>query len=564
MDKTKFRGTGLGEILALPLGHLRIDPRLLRFTQRFEKIGDLLAAVQRSEDFVPTGAKVARRRLRSLLADLAPVIEEPSNRAWERFRERRCNRSVEGDIYFYAPSLRNLSAATKKGKLATLHLGHRAIAALGAVGIQTVGQLVEEARSGIRNLPYAGRSTTNQIITSLSALSASVQSGEIDWVSYAKMRGFLIIPSRHRSQWSPKGFIRKLPSVAERAVRVRYGKNGVLVLRGRLLRMEDKRRLRQIGGHLGVTRERIRKIEALVIEMFRRIFLADEYPGCAFRLRPEFVEPLRTLEARLRQFRIGTFTSRDWKVCLQRFWSLSPRHLSAAERLILEVLNHPIGGRRRERSLAVPSTRQIQEVDDAVASQVKWLLQVRYPHGLTEVQLRKILKRKFGLCAPTRAELHDLVESSRALESHCGRARARLASLRRRDQVERLLREAKRPMHLRELPMQTFAPNAITDPRLLNNLSSNLKGDRRFVALGQSGFWALADWAFVDARYIVDVAAAILRRSGNPLHQDQLFTLISRRRALKASSIPALLRRDGRFERVAPRTWRLVRGKRRQ
>jgi hypothetical protein len=112
---------------------------------------------------------------------------------------------------------------------------------------------------------------------------------------------------------------------------------------------------------------------------------------------------------------------------------------------------------------------------------------------------------------------------------------------------------------VRELAIRMFGPEAIRDPELLQRLSSNLSKTSCFVAVGRSTFWALAEWTFVDARCIADIATDLLQQIGKPLHQNDLSTLISRRRPVNTRPIPRLLVKDTRFERTPPGTWALAR-----
>src|SRR5258708_24693039 len=81
-------------------------------------------------------------------------------------------------------------------------------------------------------------------------------------------------PKRIRA--SPLRFIRELPIIAEAAVSARYGAKGILILKARLLRTDNKPRLHEISAQLGVTREAIRLMETRILGMFARIFF-DRY-----------------------------------------------------------------------------------------------------------------------------------------------------------------------------------------------------------------------------------------------------------------------------------------------
>lgn len=100
--------------------------------------------------------------------------------------------------------------------------------------------------------------------------------------------------------------------------------------------------------------------------------------------------------------------------------------------------------------------------------------------------------------------------------------------------------------------------------RTSRHVGAALSHDKRFETIGRSGVWSLAEWG-LETGSTADVAARILRDSSRPLTEAELYPLIARRRPVKFDSIMSLLREDGRFRRVGPRTWELkdaARGKR--
>ena len=57
----------------------------------------------------------------------------------------------------------------------------------------------------------------------------------------------------------------------------------------------------------------------------------------------------------------------------------------------------------------------------------------------------------------------------------------------------------------------------------------------------------------------MEIAAELFRASGKPMTEAELHQLISSKRPIKFGSLASLLREDGRFRRVRPRTWELNR-----
>ena len=152
----------------------------------------------------------------------------------------------------------------------------------------------------------------------------------------------LLVPAERRRKWSTKPFLRELPNVADAAVESRYGLPGLLVLHGRLLQPLRRVRLHEIAAQLNTTKQRAWAVEERIVAMFAKIFFLDHYVTAKFRIREEFLLPLRELEVRLREPRSRPFTFSDWQECLRKFWRVRPTDLSTSRRLIVQILNYPL------------------------------------------------------------------------------------------------------------------------------------------------------------------------------------------------------------------------------
>jgi hypothetical protein len=71
-----------------------------------------------------------------------------------------------------------------------------------------------------------------------------------------------------------------------------------------------------------------------------------------------------------------------------------------------------------------------------------------------------------------------------------------------------------------------------------------------------------ASVSHIETRRVADVAAAVLDNRGRAMAEDELFRLIRLKRSVSRANLGTLLMRDGRFERVPQRSWRLLIGPR--
>ena len=186
-------------------------------------------------------------------------------------------------------------------------------------------------------------------------------------------------------------------------------------------------------------------------------------------------------------------------------------------------------------------------------------MRTQFPRGLSKTEILEQLQRS-GAIDLTLREVSTLTHSIAGIEcvGRGTRFRVRVDRLARlADQLERILDERGSPMHRRELTLDIsrFKRRA-GSLRSAGHVASAMSRDKRFKPIGCTGFWVLARWD-IETGDIADVAAGCLSISGRPLTEAELFPLIAARRPVKMNSIMSSLRDDGRFRRVAPRTWEL-------
>jgi hypothetical protein len=270
---------------------------------------------------------------------------------------------------------------------------------------------------------------------------------------------------------------------------------------------------------------------------------------------------MRALAREFPTVRSRVFTFSQWEQKLTDLWGMQPNELRGAERLVLEILgyrkltlkNLPVA------SLVLPRTKKTK-VFRAAIKQTDHLLTRDHPKGLTLVDLATALEKSVGLQTDKEAELLAVIKSVPGLEKINGRYRAKIFRLvRTSDKCERVLYEKGKAMRFREIAAQVNEDRARTDARYARDVSQLLADDDRFTPIGKTGLWSLAEWDHIETRTIVNIAAEFLGRSNMPLHEGELFRLISARRPLKKNSVCSLLSADHRFRRTAPRTWKLVR-----
>jgi hypothetical protein len=247
---------------------------------------------------------------------------------------------------------------------------------------------------------------------------------------------------------------------------------------------------------------------------------------------------------------------------IKEILGVDPREWGSARDFVFELIDYPLArdARGRSRPFVLPRSTARPAVGRAL-QHIRRLLRVEVPAGLTKAQLMQRL-RAGGETSQTVKIVSTLVDSMDDLERSGAMQRLKvpIGRLHRvADQLERLLREKGRPTHARELSEAISKwPGKPGSRRAATNLRSIMSHDPRFRPMGRSGVWTLADWKF-ERGTVADFAARILSKSKRPMTECELYPKIHAIRPVAERSLLSLLREDGRFRRVAPRTWELKR-----
>lgn len=173
----------------------------------------------------------------------------------------------------------------------------------------------------------------------------------------------------------------------------------------------------------------------------------------------------------------------------------------------------------------------------------------------------------------TASQLHDLVpgyehpEHVRALAS----ISKHLASLRDqwghikwplvnpkniRDKIYVILQDNEKPMHFSEIAKaikdSDFKRKDVTTQAIHNELIK----DKRFVLIGR-GIYALQEWGYKKGT-VSDIISDILKKSGEPMHRDDIVREVLKTRQVKETTILLNLQGKKQFKRVAKATYQLT------
>ncbi len=528
-------------VRSLPAKHLQLSAsgRPSRPTQKASTIGDLLDAVRARalQHSSPTAAARIKRTIDVLLRALAT---HPGAEGWDHFRKSRpAFRSFQA-IYFASSRLRLLSSTAKSAPLGQMQFTRRAINSLHRSRIKSIGVLVTRAEKGLINLRGIGESNAAEIVHKLDALASSTQSaGSVDWIGFARRCGFKILP-QHAGIVAPAKFITAFPDICDAAVASTLSKHTLLVLRERLLCSADQRVSRPTtAAKLRENRETIRQDEAEIIDMLGRAIWNEDFTGCHFRFRREFLVPLFVLKK-------SAEAGLSWERALAAAWQATREDLGRQECLLVRLVGRDAAWARSEST----GRRNAREL-------IRRFVKQFGARRFTAEDMSRRVRERLGRRAPAIAEICCILErlpDVRRINKHA-LFEVAFDGLNVTERCERLLREHRAPMHIHELTMRARGL-AEPDRRVCQMVASLLHDSRRFLAIGKSGYWSLSEWTGVETRTIADVAAEVLRTSRRPMHARELVALIRARRPLKTNDASNLAH-DKRFVRVRPATWTL-------
>jgi hypothetical protein len=512
VDNRRFSGKNIHQwVKNLPIGHLQLDRRAIPKRESSSSIGEMIDAVERGAlcHRSPTAAHRIDRTLNALLRTLGDG--RPDN--WDRFRRSRPPLRSYKAIYFASPRLRALNARERKLALAKAHLSRRAINALEKAHITTIGHLITRAERGIINLAGLGGFKGLEVVASLDALADATQiDGSIDWLKFAQLRKFVVLP-RSAIAATPREFIREFPRVCAIAIATTFNENAVRVLETHLLRGTSTYNARtKTGKLLNLNRESIRLHENEIVRALRRAIWDEDYCGCKFRFRREFVAPLLELQECLLQ-KTSPNPRSSWAAALQECWGVDPQAVSNQEILLLRLLRRDARSFQRE-SWAFGRAR----------AEIRQFVRRNRTKPIAVRQVWQHVTRKLGRQTATLKEVLTILDRLPNLEREAEKDSfvVSLKELSYTDRCEVILR-ALGPMHLRDLNSAIVADSSERNRRNIKLTSALLSASRRFVPLGRTGYWALREWQDVEIHAIPGMRAELLNLPRH-LYAEQNYT----------------------------------------
>jgi predicted DCC family thiol-disulfide oxidoreductase YuxK len=300
--------------------------------------------------------------------------------------------------------------------------------------------------------------------------------------------------------------------------------------------------LEQIGELLGITRERVRQLEKVVVTRLK---------AAAEKDLPHIKNIESVLSAHLTDMgkvaRVNDITPRvaksDSKLDQARVAFLA--HLSPNIAVIEDNDHffHSIG-------LAADHTEKV--IRDHVNKIIEGIKNIGEPASIETVA------EKVGNSDPRHVQaLASISKNIANLNGRWGLVKWPMVNPKNiRDKIYVILHDNKKPMHFSEIAdaikSSTLKRKDVTTQAIHNELIK----DGRFVLIGR-GIYALKEWGFKKGT-VSDVISEVLRKEGGPLHRDEIVRRVLKSRHVKETTILLNLQGKPQFKRVAKATYTLA------
>lgn len=305
---------------------------------------------------------------------------------------------------------------------------------------------------------------------------------------------------------------------------------------------DRKETLEQIGELLGITRERVRQLEKVIvtrlkanaanlphIEESQNLFVGIlETTGKAARVSDLTSKVVPNDDSRLEQARVAFIA----ELCSK-----------------LVVINE---NDFYYNAVGILETHDEKAMKDQIARIITAIKTIGKPTTIEKIATEAKVKSPAQAAA-----LASISKDLATLNGQWGLIKWPMVNPRNiRDKIYVILKENGTHMHFNEIAAaikdSSFKRKDVTTQAIHNELIK----DKRFVLIGR-GIYALKEWGYKKGT-VSDIIAQVLREAGEPLHRDEIVKRVLQSRFVKETTILLNLQGKPQFKRVAKATYTLA------
>jgi DNA-binding transcriptional regulator GbsR (MarR family) len=304
---------------------------------------------------------------------------------------------------------------------------------------------------------------------------------------------------------------------------------------------DRKETLEQIGELLGITRERVRQLEKVVITKLRAS--ADKLPhidNVQSRMTEELSQIGKVARVSDLSARLTKDNSKTDQARIAFLGHLSPNIAVIEDN---DHFFHSVG------LMVEHGEKAIREAVHGIIETIKTIGEPTSIEVITEKS-----KHKDPVHVMAMASISKQIAT---LNGRWGLVKWPMVNPKNiRDKIYVVLYEQGKPMHFNEIAetikMSDFKRKDVTTQAIHNELIK----DKRFVLIGR-GIYALKEWGYKKGT-VSDVIVEVLKKEGKPLHRDEIVKRVLKTRHVKETTILLNLQGKPEFKRTAKATYTLA------
>jgi Bacterial RNA polymerase, alpha chain C terminal domain/Sigma-70, region 4 len=547
----------------MPIRELELSARTLNALLRSNPqmtVGDLVGADESIAKIRNLGEKCIQElnSKASQLLHLAQVDEK---------NDLRKSRIGFKNQVLAARDANTIPVAVRNLGVESLNLNPRISNALISAHLSSIGDLVDYvAHNGYIGIPGFGANSQDVVENALMILTESFDGETIDWLKYSSSQQLDLIPKTFDSGNLPEAVVAQLPEIIKEILSREVNERAWIIIQRRFgLDGMGRLTLDELGSVFGLTRERIRQIEAKGLRLLHQVLIEEKYYGRSFRIHPVIAGRLRLItDTAINKTQHPILESCLLDVihleCNLNTQRLEPSFLAlfaiaGIERLEFDDLGiEPILG-NIEPPLRKQLRLQIKKLDHILTREVA------LPLGEIDILLsmNRDVEKSRGVSLQQFRTLIDLCSSIEKREDDT--IWGKFVHLKGRgNQIERILFEFGNPMDMQHIAREI-------DSRLVSRgenrvsirtLANQLYSDGRFVPIGRSGLWGLKSWSNIETGNINELMEEFLISRNTPATIDEIYAYVSERRPVSRASILLNLSRKDVYRKVDRERWGLV------
>ncbi|HEX9679621.1 MAG TPA: sigma factor-like helix-turn-helix DNA-binding protein [Candidatus Saccharimonadales bacterium] len=310
---------------------------------------------------------------------------------------------------------------------------------------------------------------------------------------------------------------------------------------GRRFGLYDRREtLEQIGELLGITRERVRQLEKAILARLKAQAAEDQL------LQLKSAE--KAIIKELHELGLVATVINLAQALTEQDDERTHAHVALLASISpgLELIDE---NDRYRQAVAIRDKYDERKIKQAIKQVIDAIKTVGEPITAEELHARLSLEHPRHIAA-----LASISKELATLRGLWGLIRWPLVNPKNiRDKIYVILKDNQKPMHFSDIAKQikasTFKRKDVTTQAIHNELIK----DPRFVLIGR-GIYALKEWGYKRGT-VADVIAEVLKKSGKPLHRDEIVKRVLKSRRVKETTILLNLQGKPQFKRVAKATY---------